>query len=81
MKGKPSNQQDELLQQSNELKDLIKERNEEIEILEKKYLAKIARLFIMAQVHCELKLNISELMKSIKPSAIALQDYNKSVNN
>lgn len=67
--------------QINELKENIQEKDQEIEVLEKKYLAKVARLFIMAQVHCEVKLKINDLMKTLKPTVIALEDYNKSFKN
>lgn len=42
------------------LKEKSKEKDEEIEKLEKQYLSKIAKLLVMTQIHCEIKTQIND---------------------
>ncbi len=41
------------------MKEESLELDNELELLEKEYLAKMAKLLIMAQVHCEIKTDIN----------------------
>ena len=64
--------------------------DDEIATLEKEYLAKIAKLLVMTQVHCEIKtdiynefnrLNLSSNVKEINPNEASFNGQENKNNN
>jgi hypothetical protein len=47
----------------NNLKETLNKKHLEIKILEKRYLARMAKLLLMAQTHCEIKDNILDIFE------------------